>query len=833
MITMESITTVTDRPKAQARRQSQFVSALYGVALVGILCFAFTLRTAGLFHGLESGRIYHPDTAKQIAAANRFAQGTFYHKVGLRDYDGYPYFNSLLAAGIRYPFYRLSQAWAHHVTEDGIPNDEPPVSFRFVRVLNAVESTLAVLLIFVIGRMLVGSGTGLLAAAMLACSPIDITTCHYANGDTAAALFGLLALLFAVRIYRHGKLSDYILATAFSVCSFSSKYYGTASAIPIIAAHLLRIRTRRDVFTKPILQPIVTMGITAIAAFFVTNPGAFSHPRQTVLNIYAFMQHTSGFKMPEQYSNISIFERFLLSMRANLPVFVDLLGPAILILAGAFLVLTVARRKRTHWVVASLPLFYIFVGLTMKPAVQPVYHTVTVPALILGAAIFISEVSAWKRLPAAGKLAGLLMLAAALLPLANAGSREALLFRMPDTRVLAKDWVDNNVPTTFRTCGSKYSYIADDFDTKPGPFEAVAWVRSDFREFPEEGDPKMHEIALEDDERLVVFRNLPTEFYLSKNSLIKEGFTRPLRQRIPVVPERKLIMADEGAFYRTTHYVEGTGRPTKREVYSDDRLDEVLVVVRGGPTDSTVRISLGGAEAKLRVKANTTEQVLLRGLLPGFPALRRGYHYPLHLRCSSGGALICLGFSDEEKDALMRPAAAAPTAEGFQKTYGMSPAYLERLPYIHLTPDALTSSTPARTLSDSMAVDDKALFIPATTNAVQRSLQTNLLRLEPGEYTILLHADLAEPSEMKTDLVLLVMDYDGKAAANPMAFQSVGPGGAFVPLAAGFRIGSHPAGIRCRIDVGGDADILIEGLEIFPRPVRSAPAPEAFGPPQG
>ncbi len=799
--------------------------------MAGILCFAFSLRTAGLYHGLESGRIYHPDTAKQIAAANRFAQGTFYYKVGLRDYDGYPYFNSLLAAAIRYPFHRLSLAWEHHINDEGLPDNQPPVSFGFVRVLNAAESTLAVLLIFIVGRMLAGSGTGLLAAAMLACSPIDITTCHYANGDTAAALFGLLALMFAVRIYRHGKISDYILATAFSVCSFSSKYYGTASAIPIIAAHLLRIRTRRDLFSKPILLPIATMGITAIAAFFFTNPGAFSHPRQTVLNIQAFMQHTSGFKMPEQYLNISIFERFMLSMQANLPVFVDLLGPAILILAGSFLALTVLRRKRCHWIIASLPLFYIFIGLTMKPAVQPVYHTVTVPALILAASMFISEVFAWKRLPTLGKLAGLLMAAAVLLPLANAGSREAFLFRLPDTRVLARDWVDNNVPTTFRTCGSKYSYIADDLDSKPGPFEGVAWVRSDFRELPEEGDPKINEIALEDDERLVVFRNLPTEFYLSKNPLINENFTRPLRQRIPAVPERELIMADEGAFYRTTHYLQGTGRLTKREVYSDNPLNEVLVVVRGGPVDTTVRLSIGGAEVKLRVAANTTEHTLLRGLRPGFPALRRGYHYQLRLHCSSSGPMICLGFSDDEKSALLRPPDASPTEADFKQAYGMSPAYLDRLPYIHLTPNMLTSATPARILSDSLAVNDAALFIPPTTNAVQRSLHTDILRLEPGEYTMLLHADLAEQSEIVTDLVLLVMDCNGEAASTPMEFQPVDPGAAFVPLAAGFSIGSNPAGVRCRIDVGGDADILIEGIEIFPRPVK--PVPSLLASPHG
>jgi len=817
---------VTDKNQMLNPRRGGLVATILCAAmLAGILCFAFSLRTGGLFHGLESGRIYHPDTAKQMAASHRFMQGTFYYKVGLRDYDGYPYFNSLLAAGIRYPFYRISRIWRQHVQEENMPDNEPPISFEFVRTLNAVESTLAVLLIYILGNMLAGRGAGLFAAAMLACSPIDITTCHYANGDTAAALFGLLALIFAVRIYRHAKLFDYILATTFAVCSFSSKYYGTAAAIPIITAHLLRIRSRRDVFSKPILLPIATMGLTAIAALFCTNPGAFSHPRQSVLNIYAFMQHTSGFKMPEQYSNISVPARFLLSMQANLPVFVDLLAPVALVLAGTFLVLTVMRRNRSHWIVASLPLFYIFIGLTMKPAVQPVYHTVTIPALILAAAIFISELCSWKRVPWLGKTAGILLAAAALLPLANAGSREALLFRLPDTRVLAKDWVYNNVPTTFRVCGSKYAFIADDFDTQRGPFEAIAWVRSDYREFPEEGDPKIHEIALEDDERLVVFRNLPTQFYLSRNQLIRDGFTRPLSQRLPATPERELIMANEGSFYHTTHYIAGTGQLTKREIYSDTPLDDVLVVVRGGPVDTRVSIAVAGAETTLRVPANEERHATLRGFRPAFPLLRRGYHYPLRVKSSSGGPLICLGFSDEEKAALLQASAATPTPDEFVQAYGFSPSYLERLPYIHLSPEMLTSSTPTRRFSDSLAANDEALFIPATTNSVQRSLETGVLRLEPGEYAMILNADLTEHSEIKTDALLSVVDCNGGSASEPMALKAIDQGGVFIPLAATFRIDSHPAGIRCRLDFGGDADILIEGIDIIPRPVRRLPEP--------
>lgn len=815
---MGECTDVTEQSQMRnPRRPSRLAAALYAIALVGILCGAFALRTDGLYHGLDTGRIYHPDTAKQISAANRFMQGTFYYKVGLRDYDGYPYFNSLLAAGIRYPFLRLSQAWTRHVADEE-PPPTPPMTFKFVRVLNAVESTLAVLLICVLGRMLAGPVAGLLAAAMLACSPIDITTCHYANGDTAAALFGLLALMFAVRIYRHGHWADYVLATTFSVCSFSSKYYGTASAIPIITAHLLRIRTRRDLFSKPILLPVATMAGTAIAAFFLTTPGAISHPRQTILNIHAFMQYTSGFKLPEQYASASIPGRFLLSMKANLPVFVDLLGPAILVLACAFFVLTIVRRNRSHWVIASLPLFYIFIGLTMKPAVQPVYHTVTVPALILAVAVFISTLFAWRRLPGTGRMIGTLLALAVLLPLANAGRREALLFRMTDTRVLAHDWVFNNVPQTFRICGSKYSFMADSIDSQPGPFEAIAWVRSDFRELPEEGDPMIYDIALEDDDRLVVFRNLPTEVYLSKNPLLGQEFSRPFSQRIPAAPERKLILADEGAFYRTTHYLRGTRDHARREIYSEGAIDSILVFVRGGHIDSRVHINVAGTEVSLQVPANETRHAWLRDLRPGRPWLRRGYHYPLRFHCSEEGPLICLGLTDAEQAAMQRPPDEEPcTPEEFTQRYGIDPAYMEKLPYIQLPPDQILATTSATLLVDPVATGDSTLFISPTTNGTQRAVETHTLRLEPGRYQFTLHAKIDETEQPNPGMRLSLLDYKGTRIVEPVVLTAApSPTAPFVPWSGLFTIASHPAGVRCRVDIIHNAPIHIEAMDLHP-----------------
>jgi hypothetical protein len=69
------------------------------LALALILAVELLLRLAGLSHDLEVGQVYHPDTRKQVAAAQNYLHVLHHFRLDHPDYDGYPYLSSRLAAG--------------------------------------------------------------------------------------------------------------------------------------------------------------------------------------------------------------------------------------------------------------------------------------------------------------------------------------------------------------------------------------------------------------------------------------------------------------------------------------------------------------------------------------------------------------------------------------------------------------------------------------------------------------------------------------------------------------------------------------------------------------
>ena len=60
---------------------------------VGLALFflALSLRSVGLFHGLDRGLTFHPDATKQVQAVRNFMDGTFVWYTDSLAYDGYPY----------------------------------------------------------------------------------------------------------------------------------------------------------------------------------------------------------------------------------------------------------------------------------------------------------------------------------------------------------------------------------------------------------------------------------------------------------------------------------------------------------------------------------------------------------------------------------------------------------------------------------------------------------------------------------------------------------------------------------------------------------------------
>ncbi|MGQ9661222.1 MAG: ArnT family glycosyltransferase, partial [Kiritimatiellia bacterium] len=599
------------------------------VALV-LVGLALWIRSYGLSHDFELGKIYHPDTPKQVHAARRFSAGKFYRKTGNRDIDGYPFFTSLIAAGI----YRAAQGTAETAARHlGLRYDaenlwrEPRAVEWIMRWLNVLLSSFAVWLLFSLARRFSLGPFALLPAALFCFSPLDVAACHYASGDTAAAFFGLVALLFSLRILDRGGALDYMVASAACVCSFSAKYHGGMLAFPLMVAHALRVSSFRALFAPASTRRVLLVLTTVIVVFFLTNPSTIVRTSDAFRDIFNFI-FTAGRKGVLGIPRHSAWSpHFLLAkFTINAPVLAEFMSPVLLAFACIGIVLALLRVEKPRIVLATLPVAYALFGLSPKTADNPVYSTLVTPALFLLGSLALRDLARCRILAPLPRLSAPACAITAAAMLINATAREMFFFWHRDTRVLANAWVRENVPASFEITGGPYSLLDPDLSVRSEPFAGSAFVRSSPRTPVPEATIPVCTIWLED-KPLPLFRNFTTSIYL-RSPWIREGWTLPVYQKIPSSIATELILADGDEFWRSPRlFSVYPNKPLKKTVLSQQRLEEIAVRIRCGPLPTWCEVEVGGKRLREFLEADSQKWWLIRNPRVGFPFLKKGYLY--------------------------------------------------------------------------------------------------------------------------------------------------------------------------------------------------------------
>jgi len=838
----------------------------YGSLLVIFLAALF-FRMGGLSHDLDLGNVYHPDTPKQMWAADEFMQGRFFHKTGNRDFDGYPFFNSLITAKVTTALTTVIDGFHRHTGSERKSFAEiPNLLFWVTRYINALLSALAVCMLFMIARMMYSDAVGWIAAIFLTLSPVDIAACHYATGDTAAAFFALPALIFAIRVYKDGRWFDYMLGTFFCICSFSSKYHGALTVLPLLLAHLFRYPHPKQLFGVKSLSKGLLVMMTAVAAFFITTAGALQEPVKTVEQIIGFMQYTSNFHLSEEVVKMNFLGRFIYSMKINLPVFVGLLGPLLFTFSFVGLFSPIFLRRKQDWLIVSLPLVYIIWGLTSKPASHPVYHALIIPQLILIGSYMIYRLITIKRYVPWSKIAGLLLMAGAAVYLLNSACRELFFFQQRDTRVLAQRWIAENVPEGYRTLGSRYSCIPDSLESDPGPFSGIAWVRSDCRERPEKGDPKLLEIDY--DKKSMLFRNYYTEIYLAATDQLREQYSMPVFQWIPSEFNTELILDDAKTFYRNTHIIE-VDEYTKRTIITKEPLDSILVVAKSLPLSTRVKVKLATGKKVWHLKDNDVGWTMFENLRPNLlPQLQERYAYKVEMFAGKERpAQISLGITPLEKGVLfyqlgeysqasewLQKAAETkknPTLQAMQlisrslielippdelakigypfgdgsdlgddaiaKLYGISPQFLNRLPYIEITPPEMHYEEFFRVMKEPLVAGDLALYTRDSSNEV-RIVSTDSLALPPGSYSVELKCKGQQPRTVFNPIICRLLDSDSVTIAEAQNTAAELSLEQYTTIRFNLTKPYTPPAVTIQLTLPPELEISIEKITIRPDP---------------
>jgi len=404
------------------------------VLLLVILAGAALLRFWNLDFGLP--RFYHPDEQTKVLRVLWPM---------LRDHTLDPrYFN--------HPAFLLYSTGAVGLTRSALTGEEISGDLMLLsgRTVSAVMGTFTVFLVFLLGRRLAGAWCGLVAAALLAASPLHVQCSHYMKEDVAVTAWATLQLLLCVRYVQDGRRRDLFLAGAFTGMATATKYVGALSAVSLLAACLLRWRLAglREAW-RGVVRDVAICGALACVVFVAVNPYALLNAQQfrTGVNreaVHARRGHFRGRLAAGPWRDLWTYH-----LRRSL---IPGMGLMVVGLGVAGSVWALRRRDRAACLVvlAGAVGYLVQESSPLKPPPQPErYMVLVLPMVAVMAAYFVAQAATACRRRAGGNrpcvvLAGVLVAAMLAPPLLDSVRNVASM--KPDTRDLASAWLAENCP---------------------------------------------------------------------------------------------------------------------------------------------------------------------------------------------------------------------------------------------------------------------------------------------------------------------------------------------------------------------------------------------------
>ncbi|MEO6222923.1 MAG: glycosyltransferase family 39 protein, partial [Vicinamibacterales bacterium] len=278
-----------------------------------------------------------------------------------------------------------------------------------------------------------GRAAGLIAATIMAITPIAVMDAHYVKHDVPVTLLIVLVHVILARMLMVDGPAfrrDVWMAGALSGLAISTHYYAIFVVLPVAATLL----TKPGVLWPERMRDGVRAGLAAIVIFFAASPFLLPEIRTAWVDI----TQNRAIVMDRATAQAGWFP----SLGTYLGLLRDFDVPVFLV-AAVLLSYLVRGGRRRPLVLALFPVsFLLFISNTV-PATRYLNPLLPFVAAAIGAGVLHIAVSfsgAWKW--AAWVMLALTPFAFGLLTSVTVGT----FFQQPDTRTLAQQWIEAQVP---------------------------------------------------------------------------------------------------------------------------------------------------------------------------------------------------------------------------------------------------------------------------------------------------------------------------------------------------------------------------------------------------
>ena len=404
------------------------------------------LRVWGLDFGLPYA--YHIDEPTYVSAALNLGRGAI-----ARQPNPTNFYNILFAEYALFYLIGRSLSWFGSLADFEALYRGTPATFLFLaRITSAVMGTLNIAVVYWLGKTTRNTLVGIGAASFLAVSFLHVRDSHYGVPDVMMTLLVSSAVLLCIVAQRKHSLPILLGASFAAALAFATKW----SALPVVLPLALAIRAHLSTFESARVTKITIVAMVGLAFIFgvtVGFPQVFIKPE--IYLAYMKSEYTSGeaggFGI-WQVDTVPGWVFYLQTLHTGMGTIV-----AILSVVGLIWIIVLAVRERNiRYDVIILLVFpityFLLMGSTRHYFVR--YALPLVPFCVVFAAWGIDFLRflliRWFRLDGFDwhlrAVVGVILVAAILWPLI-CSLRFDYLLTQKDTRTLAKEWIEENIPS--------------------------------------------------------------------------------------------------------------------------------------------------------------------------------------------------------------------------------------------------------------------------------------------------------------------------------------------------------------------------------------------------